>query len=320
MKRFLKILAIVFGVIAVALATVAAWVQFTPFPTFEVHPQEVTLPTDSISLAQGKKIVETVCVHCHMGKDGKLSGRQFTPKDDPFGIMYSGNITQHTTKGIGRYTDGELAWLMRTGTNRDGRFVGLMMTHPNMSDQDLASIIAYLRSDAGIVQPSEAVHPKPEYLNSFLVKALVKLGLYKPLSFDGKPVPAIDPNDQIAYGRYLATEIFECSICRSASFETNDLVNPEKSPNFFGGGNPVPDEDFKVVLSANITPSQQHGIGNWTADQFKAAVRTGMRPDGKVLTPNMPRFGQLSDRELDAIWAYLQTVPAIEQGVKAADK
>ncbi|MCB0556366.1 MAG: cytochrome c [Phaeodactylibacter sp.] len=312
MKKALKIAGIGFGILVLLLIATAAWIQFTPMPTYEVKPPTVQLPVDSASLAKGRKVVELACTHCHLGEDGKMSGRLFSQATDPFGEMWTANITQHPTKGIGRYTDGELAYLLRTGINRDGRVVGPMMCHPNMSDEDLASIIAYLRSDSGIMQPSEATHPAPAYLSSFMVKALIKFGVFKPLPYDGKPISAPPATDQIAYGRYLATEFYECYGCHSASFETNNPMEPEKSPGFFAGGNPVPDEEFNTCISRNITPSKEHGIGSWTEEQFLSAVKGGIRPDGSMLQHQMPRFAVLDDEEVRAIWAYLQTVPPSE--------
>ena len=313
MKKALKIFGFLLAALALIIALVAAWVQLTPLPTYEVKPPQVVIPTDSATLERGKKVAELVCAHCHLGEDGKMSGRLFSQASDPFGEMWAANITQHPTKGIGRYSDGELAYLVRTGINRDGRVVGYMMCHPQMSDEDLGAVIAYLRSDAPMMQPSEVAHPAPAYLNSFMVKALLKFGIFKPLTYDGQPKSAPSMTDQVAYGRYLATDLFECSTCHSASFETLDMITPENSPNFMGGGNPVPDHDFNIVTSANITPSKEHGIGNWSKEQFATAVRTGQRPNGAILKPNMPRFAVLNDQEIDAIWAYLQTVPAIEQ-------
>ncbi|MBK8489504.1 MAG: c-type cytochrome [Saprospirales bacterium] len=311
MNKGLKIVGFILGGILTIILAVAAWIQFSSLPTFEVVPPVVELPVDSLSLAQGQKIVTTVCAHCHLGEDGKMSGRLFSQATDPFGEMYSANITQHPAKGIGRYTDGEIAYLVRTGVNRDGRMTGYMMCHPGMSDKDLASVIAYMRSDAGIMQPSEAAHPLPAYLDMFIVKALIKFGVFNPLPYDGQPILAPDPNDLVAYGKYLSTQVYECYGCHSASFETADPLIPEKSPNYCGCGNLITDEDFVETLSRNITPDKTHGIGNWTQEQFHAAVKMGVRPDGSMLKIQMPRFAALDDQEIAAIWAYLQTVPAI---------
>lgn len=320
MKKVLKWTGIVLGTLILIILILAAWIQFSATPKHEVKPVDIVLPTDSLSLARGQKIVTTICAYCHLGEDGKLSGKMISPASEPgFGELWSANITQHPTKGIGSYTDGELAYLLRTGVNRDGRMSGIMMRFPKMSDADVAALIAYLRSDAGINQPSEAVHPFPEYPNKFLGKFLTKIGVFDPLPYDGTPITAPDPSDQIAYGRYLATGVYECYSCHSASFETNNELDPEKSANYFGGGNLITDDEFNKVPSRNITPSKTHGIGNWTAEQLSAAIRTGVRPDGSMLKVQMPRFANLDEQEVAAIWAYLQTVPAIDTDPLATD-
>ncbi len=310
MKKAFKILGIILGVIALLIAAFAAWVQLTPLPKFEPQSLDITVSRDSLSVARGRKVVETHCVGCHLGEDGKLSGRLFTKPDDPFGVIWSRNITNHPEKGIGSYKDGELAYLFRTGIRPNGEWAGPYMSFPMMSDEDVACLIAYLRSDSPLIQASEATHPEPKY--TFLAKALIKMELFKPYPYDGKPKTAPPATDQIAYGRYLATAVYDCFNCHSASFETNNHFEPEKSPRFFGGGNPMHDMDFQPVVSANITMHKTAGIGSWTKEEFAAAVRTGARPDQRILSGAMPRYGLLDDQETDAIWAYLQTVPALD--------
>lgn len=315
MKKALKILGIILGVIVLLIAAFAVWVQLAPFKKYEPKSLSITVTHDSLSVARGKKVVETHCVGCHLGEDGRLSGRLFSRATDPFGEYWSRNITNHPEKGIGSYEDGELAYLLRTGIRPNGEWAGPYMSSPTMSDEDVACIIAYLRSDSPLVQASEASHPEPRY--SFLAKALVKLGLFKPYTYDGKPKTAPPATDQIAYGRYLATALYDCFNCHSASFETNNHFEPEKSPNYFGGGNPMHDMDFNPITSANITMHKTNGIGSWTKEQFATAVRTGARPDQRILNNAMPRFGLLNDQEIDAIWAYLQTVPALDNKIDA---
>jgi len=314
MKRILKILGVLLGVIVLILAGVAAWVGLTDLPVYPVQNLSVNIALDSVSLARGKNIVENNCAHCHRGDDGKLSGRLFSPESEGFGEIWSGNITNHPTLGLGRYQDGEIAYLLRTGLKRDGKLAGPFMMYPNLSDEDLAAVIAYLRSDAPSVQATD-VERVTKY--SFLAKALIKFGVFKPLPYEGKPVPTPPKSDEIAYGRYLATVLYDCSSCHSSSFETYNVVEPEKSPGYFGGGNLIADHDFKTTPSRNITPHPEQGIGKWTPEQFQMAVRAGARPDGSVLTMSMPRFA-MSDEELNAIWAYLRTVPALSTAVAAS--
>lgn len=311
MKKAFKIFGyVVLGFIALLLGF-AAYIQFSPLPRYEVKAPNLTITPDSARIAEGRRIVLTDCAHCHRGPDGKISGDLWA-NDDLFGKLYSANLTQHPDAGIGRYSDAELAFTLRTGIKRDGHFAGPFMHFPLLSDEDLASIIAFLRSDAPEVQPSERRKPKPEL--AFLGKMWLKL-LVKPLSYPQQPIVAPSPSDKVAYGRYLVTGKWECYQCHSAGFESNDPFHPENSKGYFGGGNPITDKENKPVLSANITPDRETGIGSWTEAQFSEAVRFGKRPDGKALSHMMPPFAMLSDAEVSAIWAYLQTVPAINNKV-----
>lgn len=313
MKKFFKILGIIVGSIVAVLACVALWIAFTDLPTFQSQSVSVTIPTDSAELHVGKIIVEERCGYCHLGDDGKLSGRQFSRATDPFGEFWSRNITQDKEHGIGAYTNEQLAYLLRTGINRHGNFVGPWMSSALLSDKDLGSIIAYLRSNSPLVQPSQAERPKAQL--TFLVRALIKLGAFKPLEYSGKPIAAPQPDNTIQFGKYLATARYQCYECHSQSFETNDMYMPENSPGYFGGGNKITDKQFVEYTSPNITMSKVHGIGSWTKEQYLHAVKTGERPDGKVLSPAMPRLNNVSDAELSAIWEYLKTVPVIDTPV-----
>src|SRR5690606_15717957 len=124
-------------------------------------------------------------------------------------------------------------------------------------------------------------------------------------------------SDQVTYGKYLANGALQCFECHSADFSTNNALHPEKSKGFYGGGNPMPDLDGKIVHTANITMDEKTGIGTWTEDDFVKAVRFGSRPDGTPIMYPMEKYSLLTDDEVKAIFAYLKTVPTIENDVKA---
>jgi len=78
---------------------------------------------------------------------------------------------------------------------------------------------------------------------------------------------------------------------------------------------------FGVVYSANLTSDPETGLGRWTVDEFVATLRTGHRKGtGRVLLPPMPwqNLAGASDEDLRAIYAYLQTVPAVVNHVPAS--
>jgi mono/diheme cytochrome c family protein len=69
--------------------------------------------------------------------------------------------------------------------------------------------------------------------------------------------------------------------------------------------------NYGTILSSNITPDRTHGIGAWSADEFAHAMRHGVSRQG-ALYPVFPyaQFATLTDADIDAIYAYLRTIPA----------
>jgi mono/diheme cytochrome c family protein len=75
-----------------------------------------------------------------------------------------------------------------------------------------------------------------------------------------------------------------------------------------------------VSFAANLTPDKRTGLGNWTADQFVKAMRTGKHLGvGRPILPPMPWFNlnALDDEDLRAVFAYLQSIAPIENPVPA---
>ena len=146
-------------------------------------------------------------------------------------------------------------------------------------------------------------------------KALCRVA-FKPFPYPTREKTAPAPGDAVAFGRYLVNDRLLCFSCHSADFKTNDELNPEKSAGYLGGGNAMPDIGGKLVHTSNLTPDGETGIGRWSGDDFRRAVREGIRPDRRPLRYPMVPYRQLSDEEADAIFAYLRTVPAIRNPVK----
>ena len=184
-----------------------------------------------------------------------------------------------------------------------------MPKFPYLSDEDLHSIIAFLRSDHPMVQASENNPPacKPSFLAKFLSNVA-----FKPLPYPSKPIAPPDTTDRVAFGKYIATAKFECYSCHSKSFKTVNLLEPEKSEGFFGGGNPMLNREGEKVVSTNLTMNKENGIGKWTEAQFIKAVKFGIKPDNSAIRYPMVPFPLMTDSEAAAVWAYLQTVPQID--------
>lgn len=110
---------------------------------------------------------------------------------------------------------------------------------------------------------------------------------------------------EIEHGRYLAT-LADCTACHTKK-------NGDQP---FAGGRPI-ETPFGTIVSANITPDRETGIGNWTDEQFDAAVRRGIRANGSRLYPAMPytAYTKMSREDVKAIRAYLATVEPIHNPV-----
>lgn len=94
-------------------------------------------------------------------------------------------------------------------------------------------------------------------------------------------------------GEYLA-RAGDCVACHTA---------PGGKP--FAGGLEI-DSPFGTIVSTNITPDSETGIGDYSRDQFAAALREGQRADGANLYPAMPypSYAKVSDEDIDALYAY----------------
>src|SRR5207342_3082438 len=88
------------------------------------------------------------------------------------------------------------------------------------------------------------------------------------------------------------------------------------------GGPPIEEGKLFTARPSNITPDPETGIGKWSDAQIRIAIREGKRPPnsqngGTLIGPPMP-FGQyrgIADADIDAVVAYLRTVPAVKNAV-----
>jgi len=113
--------------------------------------------------------------------------------------------------------------------------------------------------------------------------------------------------DIITKGKYL-TQAAGCGVCHT------DKDNHGKP---YAGGRALHTE-FGTFFAPNITPDKSSGIGDWSEHDFLNALREGERPDGSNLYPVFPytSYTQLRDEDARAIWAYLRSLPPVQQANK----
>jgi mono/diheme cytochrome c family protein len=291
MGRAMKWLGIALGslliLIVIGLGVVYAISSRAMSKTYAVTLAPLTIPADSGSIARGRHLATAVnqCLNCH---GDNLAGKVFV--DNPvMGRIYSANLTRGKGGIGGEYSDLDYVRSIRHGIGRDGRPLLAMPVDAfvHMSDADLASVIAYLKTvpavDAAV--PTKKVGPLARVLYLATDFPLIPA---ENIAHD-QPRPAEVPRGVTReYGNYLAT-IGGCKSCHL--------------PDLNGG---VPIEGN--VMAANLTPT---GIGNWTEADFIKALRTGIRPDGRVLSAVMPwpYIRHMTDDELRALWIYLRSLP-----------
>lgn len=313
MKEVLKGLGYLLSTAATLAAVGVLYLHVTGIPTYVPRRVEFTVDATPERVARGRRTAVLLCALCHQDPNtGAFTGQRLTDAPPKFGVIYASNITQDREYGIGDWTDAEIAYLIRTGVARDGRYTPpWMLKLPLLSDEDLKDIIAFLRSDDPLVRaarvPDRASEPS-------LFTKLLTHTFFKPLPYPKARIVAPPPSDRVTYGRYLMVAKLDCYGCHSKSFEGVDTLVPEASEGYLGGGNTLKDDDGRDVYAANLTPDPT-GLGGWMEQDFHRALRMGLRPDGRPLRSPMTARPTLTDEEISAMWAYLRTVPPISNRV-----
>jgi mono/diheme cytochrome c family protein len=103
----------------------------------------------------------------------------------------------------------------------------------------------------------------------------------------------------VARGQYLA-RVGNCVFCHTAPAGA-----------MLAGGRAI-QTPFGTVHTSNLTPDPEHGLGRWTQDDFWQALHLGLGPQGQRLSPAFPytSYSRLTRADADALWAFLQSVPA----------
>jgi mono/diheme cytochrome c family protein len=312
-KTLLVVLSVVVAVIAVGLP---AAVGIRPFIGANARPlTNRTFDRTPERLERGKYLVTSAhppCVLCHSPldttggglrvKEGMwMAGRNWEPDGVPF--VTAPNLTPDPETGIGTWTDDQLARAIREGIGHDGRTLFPIMPYEkfrNMTDEDLASIVVYLRS----LPPVR--NPLPKSNVPFPVKYLIN-SVPQPIA---SPVTA-DLSTQEKRGRYNVEVLGICGDCHTPRDDRGNLVPGME----LAGGTPLPYGDRKAVASANITPAV-NGIPYYTEDLFIEAIRTG-KVRSRQLDEMMPThyFRTMTDQDLKDIFAYLKTVTPVDHYV-----
>jgi mono/diheme cytochrome c family protein len=277
-------------------------------------------------IARGAYLFTAVadCGGCHSQRDFSLVGGPVVVSGQGRGNvlsdLYSGlpglvvapNLTPDRETGIGSWTDGEKIRAIREGVDRDGNALFPMMPYESfrhMSDEDVESLVAYLDSLPPVRNPLPK--SKLQFMPALMIKSVPR---------PAGSVAAPDRADRTKYGEYLV-ELGGCQDCHTPPDDHGQPI-PGKS---FAGGQHF-DTPFGHVVSANITPDLETGIGKWNEDFFvkkffdyKGYADNGSPkmagPEAFTLMPWLSFAGK-SAEDLGAIFAYLRSRAPVRNTVE----
>ena len=296
LKRAGILLAVLAGLFAIVGLAFSVLGESRLKRVYAIPDETLVIPGDIDSLAEGRRIFQyRGCEACH---GEQLQGLVYL--DNPaIGQVITPNLTAGKG-GIGaQRTDADLIRSIRHGIRPDGTPLLFMPSTEfyYLSDADLGRVIAYIRS----LPPTDNEMP-PSRLSltgrivmnitkeiTFLPAELIPHDAPRPLA----PEPGVTPE----YGEYLA---LSCKVCHGLSLS----------------GGEIPGFPPEWPSAPNLTPGKGSRLPTWGEEGFIEIIRSGQK-HGRTINPDyMPweSYRHMSDDELRAVYAYLQSLPPKEFG------
>jgi mono/diheme cytochrome c family protein len=281
----------------------------------KVATPQLKCEANAARLERGRYLVQSVasCGVCHTTGSltkGQPSTTEFLAGDGfdhpILGRFAAPNITPDKETGIGNWTDGEIYKALKYGQRPNGDMLFPAMPYAQyrqMSDEDLYSIIAYLRTVPAVK------HPMPERMFKMPFPVLLWGYIMYP-KFMKEPVEAVNANDPVSRGRYIAM----AGHCRNCHVAEAGPDKPDEERPWVGGfGLEGP---WGKGVSSNLTGCKETGLGRYTDEQLAKILTTGVRPDGTELAPPMNEvvkyISTMTDQDRSDLVAFLRTIPAVK--------
>ena len=314
------------GVIVVVGLALAAWIVIRPGPMAFADGKKVTLaeytgkptgvPADfqgTEPLARGQYLAEAAdCEACHTAEGGKrfAGGRPF---DTDFGTIFSPNITPDKETGIGAWSDADFLKAVHEGVGKDGKNLYPAFPYASytyLTDEDVLAIKAYLFSQPAEKNVAPANTLRSPYNNRGLMAIWSKF--YNP---NERFKPVAEKSVSWNRGAYLTEALGHCGDCHTPRTMLQALDNRKK----FSGGLA---EGWRAY---NLSSDKESGIGNWTAQDMEAYLKTGHSQNrGSAFGPMAQAvhlsFQKLTDSDLKAIVEYVRSVPPVSNSDLPAPK
>ena len=321
-RRVVWAVGILAVVLVLTLAGLAAYVARTWDRTYDAPLSDVHISSDPAVLARGEYLVygPSHCVECH-GRSWnaleKLSEGVRIPLSGglrielkPLGAVYSKNLTPDTETGIGRYSDAQVARMMRWGVRPDGRAsLYPMMPFGDMSEDDLVAIISYLRAQPPV---KNAVPANEWTLMGKVVRSFV--GIAKPRTSINPPKTAPPPVVSKERGEYLARYVTNCAGCHTPRDpNTYTPTGPDFSGGFQMEPLPFPGADKNVWFKTpNLTPKTGSALLKFPdRETFVARFQKGGRQHAGSPMP-WEAFARMSTEDIGAVYEYLHSLAPVD--------
>jgi mono/diheme cytochrome c family protein len=281
MTRLLRWLGISFaslvGLAIVAYAVLYILSERVLQRTYEVPAVALSIPSDPASIAEGRRLATVR--GCVAGCHGKNAAGAVMFDQPLIARIVAPNLTAATRK----FSDQELAIIIRNGVRPDGRSLLVMPseTFVGLTDEDAARIIAFLKSLPEAAGPGPSISPGPV---GRLGLAVGKFKMAAQLIAATVPPPDA-ANEEAKRGRYLSRTI--CTECHGT--DLRGAANPDfTSP------------DLRVVAA-------------YSYDAFTELLRTGVaiggRNVGVMSAQALNNLSHLTDSEMAALYSYLHSMP-----------
>jgi mono/diheme cytochrome c family protein len=320
MKRRLgKVLLVTLGSLAALAAAFVAVTLLRAERDFPRPGSTLRASSDPALIARGRYLAlgPAHCADCHgadeNGHTGTADGVALSGGRAfhlPVGTIHTPNITPDAKTGIGRLSDEDLVGILRHGVHPDGRAVLPFMPFANLADDDLVSILSFLRSKPAVE------HDVPGHELNLLGKAVLAWVL-TPSGPRATPPNTMPPSATAEYGRYLTHEVANCMSCHTKmDMRTGELVGP-----IFGGGgvHEATDGSKRQFVTPNLTPHRRWGwLEGWTEEAFVNRLGSGSGREGSPMP--WRSFAGISEDDAKAIYRYLRTVPAAPGGPDPRDR
>lgn len=315
MRLILRLLAFLVLLVVIAAAGGLTYL-YAKYPDVPPPSTAFTIESTPERVARGEYLANhvAVCMDCHTPRDftmfaGPIRRDRLGAGGDKFdnftagvpGTLYGKNITP---AALGSWTDGELLRAVAEGVSKDGTPLFPFMPYPNygqMAEDDVMAILAYVRS----LKPIEG--HVPERSLDVPMNVIVRT-IPRKATFATRP----SPSDEVAYGEYLVRTA-SCSDCHTP---IDGQGQPLPGLTFAGGTQFRDPGSGYRVLSANISPDADTGIGAWTREQFINKFKAFETPDERVLTDAERRqntampwqmYAGMTREDLGAIYVYLRS-------------